>query len=57
MWLYVPMTAVFKNNLNKKNNHFQYEDFNINVFKTENRKRNVLVYSEKMEKEFEIFFK
>lgn len=57
MWLYVPMTAVFKKNLNKKNNHFQYEDFNINVFKTENRKRNILVYSEKMEKEFEIFFK
>ena len=57
MWLYVPMTAVFKKNLSKKNNHFQYEVFNINVFKIENRKRNVLVYSEKMEKEFEIFFK
>lgn len=51
------MTAVFKNNLSKKNNHFQYEVFNINVFKIENRKRNAQVYSEKMEKEFEIFFK
>lgn len=30
---------------------------NINVFKIENRKRNVLVYSEEMEKEFEIFSK
>ena len=49
--------AVFKKNLSKKNNHIQYEVFNINVFKIENRKRNALVYSEKIEKEFEIFFK